>query len=437
MKISVSTTMLAAVLPFLLPAPPACAQYGVALARYNPNGSLDTTFDDDGKVLTTFGDGQASASALAVDTNGRAVVAGHFYRSYDSRHWMLARYLPDGRLDATFGRNGAIVTRFNELWSEQATDIALDSSGRIVAAGWGEGFDSPSRAEERMALARYNEDGTLDLTFSEDGKRSLSFPDHPRATAHAVGIDASGRIVVAGRAASNPALARFTEGGQLDSSFDDDGRVVTELDPRLTVYDMVIAPDGKIVVAGSAIVDSGFQFALARYNPDGSLDPTFGLDGRVFTDFAGSSAEWAQGIAIDPAGKIVAAGQAEVRFTEWQFALARYNSDGSLDPTFDADGTVLIDFATSSAEDASSVAIDADGRIVAVGNAYLGPGGFPFALARLNTDGSLDSSFDGDGQVLTDFGGFARTSDVAIDADGKITAAGIAADWGALQAPDF
>jgi uncharacterized delta-60 repeat protein len=252
-----------------------------------------------------------------------------------------------------------------------------------------------------MALARYHEDGRLDVSFGENGKRSLSFPGHFSATASAVGIDASGRIVVAGETGDEVALARFTEGGQRDGSFDGDGRVVTEVPVGIRVNAMVIARDGKIVVAGFAVVGSEYRFALARYHPDGSLDPTFGRNGQALTHFPGSSSEWAEGIAIDADGKIVAVGSAEVGYGSWRFALARYNPDGSLDPTFDGDGTVLTDFTSSSSDVAEGVAIDAEGKIVAVGEAD----DFQFALARYHPDGSLDSGFDGDGKVLTDFAG--------------------------------
>jgi uncharacterized delta-60 repeat protein len=207
--------------------------------------------------------------------------------------------------------------------------------------------------------------------------------------------------------------------GELDPTFDGDGRVLTDFGASEFGEGIALQADGKIVAVGST--SAGSDFGLARYNPDGSLDPTFDGDGRVVTDFGAN--EEAPGVAIQADGKIVAAGTSfDASFRPDNFVLARYNPDGSLDPTFDGDGRVVTDFGTAG-EGAFGVAIQADGRIVAAG---LGDvfGSDDFALARYNPNGGLDPTFDGDGRVMTDFGAAEQANGVAIQADGNIVAVG-------------
>jgi uncharacterized delta-60 repeat protein len=166
--------------------------------------------------------------------------------------------------------------------------------------------------------------------------------------------------------------------------------------------------------------------------PPGDLDPTFDGDGKVTTDFAGSF-ETAGAVAIQGDGKIVAAGTAADVSGISDFALVRYNTDGSLDTAFDGDGKVTTDFAGSGSRDeAHAVAIQGDGKIVAAGLAVVS-GIFDFALARYRADGSLDTIFSGDGKVTTDFAGdFDVANGVVIQANGRIVAAGFAGDDFAL-----
>ena len=213
--------------------------------------------------------------------------------------------------------------------------------------------------------------------------------------------------------------------GGRDAAFGRAGTVRTNFTPRDDhANDVAIQADGKILAVGLA--NSGPQgrrgtFAIARYNPDGTLDPSFGGDGKVETNFTPWD-DHANGVAIQIDGKIVAVGVGNSKF-----ALARYNPDGTPDTSFDGDGKVL----TYPVGGATGVAIQADGKIVAAGEGSFG--GQLFAVARYNPDGTLDTSFGGDGRVLNDFGGLGFAFDVAIQADGKIVAAG----GGGLGAPSF
>jgi len=273
--------------------------------------------------------------------------------------------------------------------------------------------------------------GDLDPSFGATGTVTTNF-DPGRGEARAVAVQADGKIVAAGTDGSDFALTRYNPDGSLDPSFDGDGRVTTHVGNVniSAVNAAAIEPDGKIVVAGT---NGGIDFELARYNNDGSLDTGFGTDGVVITDFPSAQPfDAAFAIAIQPDGKIVAGGStAGCCFT---FALARYNSDGSLDPSFGTDGRVTTDFSVFSIDSVSALAIQSDGKIVAAGYGSFGIGGDDdFALARYKPDGSLDTSFGNGGRTTTDFGGgnispvcvSDRANDVVIQPDGKIVAGGV------------
>jgi uncharacterized delta-60 repeat protein len=326
---------------------------------------------------------------------------------------------PPGDLDTTFDGDGKVTTDFAGGFDE-AHAVAIQADGKIVAAG------RTIVSDFDFAVARYNTDGSLDTTFGVDGLVTMDFAGEDDE-AHAVAIQGDGKIVAAGLAIVSGtfdfALARYNTDGSLDTTFDTDGKVTTDFaGSEDHARGVAIQGDGKIVAAGLANVSGTNDFALARYNANGSLDTTFGSGlGKIATDFAGSD-DHARGVAIQGDGKIVAAGLANVSGTN-DFAVARYNANGSLDTTFDTDGKVTTDFAGGH-DDAFGVAIQANGKIVAAGCVSCF-GGANFALARYNTDGSLDTTFDGDGLVTTDFaGGTDQAFAVAIQGDGKIVAAG-------------
>ena len=190
------------------------------------------------------------------------------------------------------------------------------------------------------------------------------------------------------------------------AGFDGHSQEATLAEETTAAYGIALQSDGKIVVAGTA--RNGF--ALARFNPDGSLDPGFDEDGKLTTSFAANAA--GADVAVQPDQKIVVAGTAGT-----DFALVRYNPDGSLDPGFDHDGIVTTTFGITAT--GSGIVIQPDDRIVVAGTA-----GSDFAVARYNPDGSLDSGFDFDGVVTTSFGTKAVAAGVVLQPDGKIVLAG-------------
>jgi uncharacterized delta-60 repeat protein len=383
-------------------------------------GQLDLTLDGDGKVVTDFG-ANDMAFGVAIQGDGKIVAAGASDAGPNPGNFALTRYHPDGRLDSSFGSDGRVVTDFGA--NDIAFGVAVQGDGKIVAAGASDAGPNPGN----FALARYDTNGGLDASFGSGGRVVTDFGTGDLG--RGVAIQTDGKIVVAGVSDAGPnpgnfALARYKADGALDGSFGGDGKVVTDYAGAEQARGVAIQRDGKIVAVG--LSNGGANpgnFALARYEFDGTLDRAFDGDGRVLTDFADGDLGF--GVAIQSDGKIVATGISSIGANPTNVALARYDAYGSLDPAFDGDGRFVTDFGAF--DEAFSVAIQADGRIVTAGFSYAGGAPPNFALARYHANGGLDSSFDGDGKVVTDFGAFDEAFGVAIQADGRIVAAGFTA----------
>jgi uncharacterized delta-60 repeat protein len=387
-----------------------------AIVQAAKPGRLDRSFGHNGKVTTNFGSYNA-ARAAAIDQHGRIVAVGH-PRGYD---FGLARYKRNGELDRTFSGNGKVARGvYGTPFS-----VAIDAKGRIVVAGE-YGCDGDDCSYESAVVARYKPNGTVDRSFGFGGRVGADFEGNDDSSFASVAIDTEGRIVVAGAADGDFALARYTSNGKPDPSFGGDGTVTTDFGGGDDgASEVAIDPQGRIVAAGAGQPGTGgADFALACYLPNGALDPSFDGDGRVITQLGSSSA--AGSLAIDPQGRILAAGSAGVSFHEQHFALARYESNGALDSSFGAGGVVTTTFGYYS-DVASSVAIDSHERIVA-GGVTDGPHRAwmrDFAVARFRRDGRLDRSFSRNGKVTTSF---TRSADeahaVVVDSRDRIVAVG-------------
>ena len=384
-------------------------------------GDLDPAFGSGGKVTTDFFLMSDEAFAVAIQSDGKIVAAGSTIKPGTGRDFALARYLPNGTLDNTFGMGGKVTTDFFGNF-DQIEAIAIQSDGKIVAAGLaitGTFFD--------FALARYNTDGSLDITFDGDGKVTTNFFGFSDEIM-GIAIQCDGKIVVAGRAfdgtIDNIALARYNSDGGLDTTFDGDGKVTTNFSGfSAEASSVALQTDGKIVVAGRAANSTGSNFALARYNSDGSLDTTFDGDGKVTTDFFASSS--ANDLAIQSDGRIIAAGFVSAAGGS-DLALARYTSNGGLDTTFGSGGRVTISFFTGT-EDISAITLQSDGKILAAGFGLNTGGTADFVLSRYNPNGSLDTTFGSGGKAVTDFFGQDDLAfDLALQSDGKIVVVGLA-----------
>jgi uncharacterized delta-60 repeat protein len=332
-----------------------------------------------------------------------------------------ARATP-GHLDPTFGGDGKVLTRFEG--GGAAFDMVIQPDGKVVAVG------RAGSPDVDWALARYTLHGKLDTTFGRDGRVMTHFTRKFEFTP-GVAVQENGKILAVGSLDAKFVVARYRPNGVLDPAFGGEGTVLTRFaGAEAGAAAAAIQTDGKIVALGTAeslaCCPHTAEFALARYNPDGTLDTTFSDNGKVTTPLSGEY-DFASDLAIQTDGKIVAVGTGA-----GQFEIARYNADGTLDSTFAGHGFAFTDF-TVGTDSASGVAIQPDGKIVVAGDAG-GPGEYTsaFALARYNADGTLDTGFDGDGMVVTDFTvDDDGASGVAIQADGKIVAGGSAGFNGA------
>ena len=399
-----------------------------AVTRLNTDGSLDKTFNATGIHITDLGLEEA-INAVVIQPDGKIVAAGYRLEPEYGAFYtiLLTRYNTDGSLDNTFDEDGIVETNFGGLQS--ANSIVLQNDGKILVGGW---ISDNVNSSGKPATIRYNSDGSLDTGFNGTGFQLIDLPGM-NGFSNSIAIQNDGKIITAGFLSdgntSDFAVIRLNTDGSIDSTFDGDGIQTINFGGDAQVNSIALQADGKIILAGYAQDASNYNFAVARYNTDGSPDNTFDGDGKLITDF-GTSADYASSVAIQGDGKLVAIGYT-TNATNTDVAVARYNTDGSLDNTFDSDG-LFVEHTNQGNTHYTSTVVQADGKIIAAGYTWNGSN-YDFALARYNTDGSLDNSFSGDGIQITDFG---TTDDIAValalQNDGKIIVAGTAGSHLAL-----
>jgi len=409
-------------------------------------GDPDSSFGSNGRVTTDFGD-MESASAVAVQPDGKLVVVGiggpgggpSTYGNF-----CVVRYRPDGSLDAGFGAGGRVFVDFGDT-ADGASDVLIQADGKIVVVG---SAYTPVTSRSDMALVRLNVDGTFDASFGTNGRVTTAFPNGSTSSASSAAVQPDGRLVVAGilvtrslhdNYASDFAAVRYNANGTLDASFGAGGRVAVDFEQNDGATGVAVQPDGRIVLAGSASRIAGniglsSAFALARLNADGSPDPAFDGDGRATLSILGFDS--CSSVALQPDGRLVAAGSSMggINRTEPDFALARFNADGSPDPTFGSGGKVLADF-DFGGDMAAGVAVLPGGRIVAAGPVF--PYSYissspEFGAARFNADGSPDNTFGVGGRASARFGPetHAIARGMTVQPDGKVVVVGEVASAG-------
>lgn len=404
-----------------------------ALVRYNNDGSLDSTFGTGGKRSTDFfpdQNGTESGNAAVIQPDGKIVVAGTAYDG-SNNNIAVARYNSDGSLDSSFNGDGKITTDFGSSVSGNA--IVLQSDGQIVVVG--DAMNSSDGTTD-VALARYETDGSPDQNFGTNGQVTTHFSTSAD-TANAVTIQPDGKIIVAGHVGRNSgndepdfALMRYNSDGLLDNSFGTNGFVRTAIwanggSRPAWVKAVILQPDGKILVAGTADTYTDWDFVLVRYTSSGVLDTTFGSNGKVITNLG--NRDQGNAIALQPDGKILVAGYRhdyQSPTPHSYFAMVRYNSNGSADTLFGDYGRVNSYFLTPASNIydlafANAIAIQPNGKIILAGsNTYTGKDS-SFALTRYDVSpltASYPSKASQDGWILesaenSTAGGSLNTSD--------------------------
>ncbi len=395
-------------------------------------GTLDASFGNEGKVVTGNDQSKSYQCFSATLQNNNKIILGGNIGTFEYSGFGLRQYLPNGQTDVTFGETGEVITSFADLnyfYSEILATL-VQPDGKIVAAGRGniddDSFPDP-RVNIDVLLARYMPDGSLDSSFGENGKVTTDFRLFEYG--NAVALQPDGKIVVGGKTGPsalgifNFLLLRYMPDGRLDASFGDGGRVVTDLNGSNhdVITSIAIQSDGKIVAGGSSTFVGGYtivDFALARYNANGSLDASFGNNGIVITDID-PNGDAINSIALQDDEKIIAAGIRDVRLPNtYKMAISRYNSNGSLDKTFNNNGIVTIRF-EEGASIATSVSLQKNRKIV-IGGTVAGS----FGVARLLEDGSLDSSFSSTGKNVTDIYEYDQGRTLLLQNDGKLILTG-------------
>ena len=314
--------------------------------------------------------------------------------------------------------------------------VAAQRDGKIIVAG-----SAQAAGVEQFALVRYNSDGSLDTTLKGSGKLTTAVGTGD-CHGEGVALQEDGKIVVVGYSFNASSLSstsgqlcstvlRYTADGSLDTNFADSGKVTTCIGAKYASAESVtMQSDGKIVVAGKSLND----FAVVRYNVNGTLDTSFNETGKAIADFGAD--DYGRSVAMRRDGRIVVVGYTTKSMTvtsagfdrppgsKKECALACFKANGSLDTSFNGTGKVITNFGGDGNAEGRSVAVQTDGKIVVVGYATAGSTE-KFALARYNADGTMDTSFGGTGRVMTAVGitGSIATG-VALQKDGKIVAAG-------------
>ncbi|QOZ66399.1 hypothetical protein WN72_08270 [Bradyrhizobium arachidis] len=395
------------------------AEHAIFFDKVTPHNAAPTFFVGGGVVITPVSETQPeSVSGLAIQADGKIVVGGS--EGSDLYSMVAVRYGTDGKLDASFGNGGIVTGQLGAAFS-----VAVQPDGKTILGGG-------TAIATNFQLQRFNIDGTPDLDFGDNGLVETSI--ETSAGALSIVLDGT-KIIAVGQAAMAPtydydfALVRYLADGSLDPTFGNGGIVTTDFGTQFgqaeVATSVVVQSDGKIVVGGET--GNGFEgsFTLARYNDNGTLDASFGAGGKVVTDLASRGASVGQ-IQLQADGKILVAG-GSYDGSRYDFEVARYNTNGTLDTSFDGDGKVRTSL-VSGDDRATGVVIQSDGKIIVAGWALISEqdarAAHEFALARYNANGSLDTTFGDAGVVLTEIGLWSEGMGVKLQADGKIVIAG-------------
>lgn len=387
---------------------------------------LDPSFGAGGKVMTDFFGNNDQVNGIAIQGDGKIVAVGYVQRNPTTTVLGIARYNADGTLDSSFGTGGKVTGDVLGIGFGPVA-VALQSNGKIVVGGASlDFFNGPSHFE----VARFNADGSLDVSFGYQGRVVTPMSNFGDG-ANAVAIQPDGKIVAAGRMVDTYhasvrrycAMVRYNTDGSLDSTFGSAGKVRGSLGDLQSV---AIQPDGRIVAAGvmEGPISAPARLGVWRYNSAGAYDG--GFDGFSIIGADPNLKYYAaMGLVLEPGGKIILAGFAGNGVTSY-FGLIRLTSTFDLDPSFGAEGLVTTDLSPLSVG-ANAVGLQPDGRIVAAGYARSTEQSGDFAVARYNPDGSADLSFGNNGRVTTSFGSLSSAQALAVQPDGKVVVAGYGA----------
>ncbi|MBL7912359.1 MAG: T9SS type A sorting domain-containing protein [Bacteroidia bacterium] len=377
-------------------------------------GSLDLSFNGNGKFISGS---IGNSESVALQSNGKIILGGSLFSS--SWAFGVKRCNTNGTIDNTFGINGSTVIDINPNL-DFGRAIAIQTDDKIVIAG-----QSDNGSNDDVTVVRLNSNGTIDNTFGTNGIVTTTISSFSEK-ASAIAIQPDGKIVVGGSAntgtSSDFIIIRYNTNGTLDNTFGVNGIVLTDIglasDDQIKTIDL--QSDGKIV-AGGIYNASGYDFCLVRYNTNGTIDNTFGNAGKVITAIT-SGVDEIESIDVQSDGKIVVVGNSNIT-ANTDFVLVRYNTTGSLDNTFGNLGIVTTTVGLGG-DYASSVKIQTNGKIVVMGYIQVGADN-DAAIVRYNSNGTLDNTFGLGGKVISPIGStYDFVLDGILDNNGKIILSG-------------
>ncbi|MCK6606431.1 MAG: T9SS type A sorting domain-containing protein [Ignavibacteriaceae bacterium] len=396
------------------------------------DGDLDLTFNNTGKVFSGIGTGADEIYFSTVQSDGKIIATG-YSTSNSIRSVAVVRYNENGTLDNSFGTNGITTYSAGAQFSFGWEAVILPDNKILIGCEYKDGTNLSG-----FAILKLNSNGTRDLSFGDSGRVKIQY-SNTENIALALKVQNDGKIVMGGfyrnptpTPKANFLLLRFKSDGVIDSSFGTNGFAATNLSQIVAsvhddngIYDLEILPDGKILAVGDVRVSSGNQLlALARFNSNGTLDSGFGTNGVGTIDLAGS-VDFGWAMKVLPDGKILTAGFSNSGSSSMESLLARFNSNGTLDNTFGNNGTVVTPV-TMANDHGYAVASSSVGKIY-VGVFSDNSVGSDFTILAYNHDGSPDTSFGTAGLVTTDFN-FAKdvSRHLTIAPDGKLVVTGSA-----------
>ncbi|MEK8180463.1 T9SS type A sorting domain-containing protein [Flavobacterium buctense] len=378
-------------------------------------GTLDTTFDSDGKKYFGFSSQNDYGEFVLIQPDNKIIAGGNSSLTGGNLSFSLARMHPDGSFDDTFGTSGKVTTTYGTEGFE-AVSGALQSDGKIIVIGTS--FINSSLGTAQVAVVRYNTDGTLDTSFDADGIVLTQISTSNEDFGKTVKIQPDGKILLAVQSRidfnRDFVLVRYNSDGSLDTTFDSDGIARTNLPTQEAIYDIALQNDGKIIATGY-IANTNDDLRVARYNGNGSLDTTFGTNGFFTYDFA-SNHNYGASVAVTSDNKIIIGG----RYQNTSFFspfVAKLNSNGTFDASFDSDGILIL----TTDESISDVAIQSDDKIITFGTSNS-----KFGVWKLNSNGTFDTTFGNNGKAeilvntILSFG-----NGGTLQADGKIVMIGL------------
>ncbi|MCK5080306.1 MAG: T9SS type A sorting domain-containing protein, partial [Bacteroidales bacterium] len=349
----------------------------IVVARYNSNGTLDDSFGDDGITVINPGYTRCAANSIAIGSNDKYLIGGYAPGpGYMDELNLTMRLNLNGEVDSTFNLNG--ISALLKDSEDIATSITLVADSLIVVAG---------AADSTFSMVRYNLEWDRDYLFGRNGIVRVKTEGMPNSVVSQPDL----KTILTG----NSCLSRFNLDGSQDTSFGISG--ILSLD-SVSLKQSHVQPDGKIVVSGNTTLPEN-KFIVQRFNPDGTPDTTFGSGGKTITGF-GNYNDFVYSSFMQPDGKIILAGDTKISISlsqsvDFDFALVRYNTDGTPDSTFGNNGKVITSLGNS-LEHCNSITLQSDGKILCTGNSDSS-----FVLIRYEANGEIDQTFASNGIFIS------------------------------------